>query len=123
MSDREAVCRRCPLPVNGGRVDVEQIAEAVAAQMGVTPEQIVAGGARSGRGNRLHGDAGFARQVAMYLAREVGGLPLTTLATAFGCKNHTAVTQAHKRLRDELKTDQELAVMVEQIRKRIDAQS
>ena len=112
-----------PAPAHGERVDVERIAEAVAVQMGVTPDLILAGGARSGRGNRLHGDAGFARQVAMFLAREVGGLPLTTLATAFGCKNHTSVTQAHKRLRDEMKTDQELAVLVEQIRKRLDAQS
>ena len=109
-----------PAPAQGARVDVERIAEAVAAQMGVTADLILAGGARSGRGNRLHGDAGFARQVAMYLAREVGGLPLTTLATAFGCKNHTAVTQAHKRLRDELGTDPELAVTVERIRKSLD---
>ena len=105
------------IPVLPMSVGVEQIADAVAAQMGVTGEQILAGGARSGRGQRLHGDAGFARQVAMYLAKEVTGAPLTTLAAAFGCKNHTAVAQAHKRLREELKTDAELSVVVERIRK------
>ena len=121
--DHEAPVGALPAPASHGRVDAEQVADAVAAQMGVTPAQILAGGARSGRGDRLHGDAGYARQVAMYLAKEVTGIPLTTLAAAFGCKNHTAVAQAHKRLREELTTDQELAVLVEQIRKRIDVHS
>ncbi len=109
-------------PAGNGSVDVERVVEAVATLMGVTGEQILAGGARSGRGNRLHGDAGFARQVAMFLAKEVTGVPLTTLAAAFGCKNHTSVTQAHKRLREELKSDRELTVLVERVRQRIDAQ-
>jgi chromosomal replication initiator protein len=104
-----------PAPMDTG---VDAIADAVGAQMVVTREQILAGGARSGRGaNRLHGDAGYARQVAMYLAKELSGVPMTNLATAFGCKNHTAIAQAHKRLREELSTDSELAVLVARIRK------
>jgi chromosomal replication initiation ATPase DnaA len=53
----------------------------------------------------------------MYLAKELSGVPMTNLATAFGCKNHTAIAQAHKRLREELSTDSELAVLVARIRK------
>ena len=109
-----------PLALAPPRMDtgVEAIADAVAARMGVTREQILAGGARSGRGaDRLHGDPGYARQVAMYLAKEISGVPLINLAAAFGCKNHTSIAQAHKRLREEMASDKELAVLVEQIRK------
>ncbi len=99
---------------------VETIADAVAARMGVTRAQILLGGARSGRGgDRLQGDPGYARQVAMYLAKEISGVPLSNLAAAFGCKNHTSVAQAHKRLREEMGTDKALAVLVEQIRKAV----
>lgn len=102
-------------------VGVERIAAEVARNFGVTEQQIMEGGARSGRGNRLQGDPGFARQVAMFLARETSSIPLTSLAAAFGCKNHTAVSQAHKRLREEMKTDRNVRIAVERIRQAIEA--
>ena len=41
--------------------------------------------------------AAFARQVAMYLARELSGASLPTIGRAFGNRNHTTVMHACKR--------------------------
>ncbi|MDQ2687429.1 MAG: hypothetical protein M3Y28_06135, partial [Armatimonadota bacterium] len=99
------------------RPNVAQVVAAVAAQFGITPEQILAGGGRSSRAGRLQGDPAFARQIAMYLAKELCNLPVTALAGEFGCKNRTAVTHAHNRLQEELQTDSELMTTIGNIRK------
>ena len=59
-------------PMSAGGPNVDRIIDAIAAQTGVSREQILVGGGRSNRATRLHGDAGFARQVAMYLTKEMG---------------------------------------------------
>ena len=99
------------------RPTVAQVVAAVAAQFGITLEQILAGGGRSSRAGRLQGDPAFARQIAMYLAKEMCELPVTTLAGEFGCKNRTAVTHAHNRLQEDLQTDSELLTTIGNIRK------
>ena len=96
---------------------VNQIVDAVAAQMSIPREQILAGGARAGRSNKLQGDAGYARQVAMYLARDISGLPVTTLAVEFGCKNRTAVTHAHNRVQEDIASDANVQAAVVSIRR------
>ncbi len=97
---------------------VDQIVDAVAAQMGIEPELILTGGARSAR--RGKGDAGYARQVAMYFVKEMSGVPMTTLAAAFGLKSHTAIVHAHARLRDDMTTDPEVLALLTRIRKVIE---
>ncbi len=98
-------------PVSAGGPAVDRIIEAVAAQMGVTRELIVAGGGRSSRATRMHGDVSFARQVAMYVAKEMSGVPLSTIAATFGLKSHTAVVHAHARLQKELDDPQILSLL------------
>ncbi len=108
---------------SAGGPAVDQIIETVARQMGVTREMIVAGGGRSNRATRLHGDANFARQVAMYLLKEIGGVPLTTLAATFGLKSHTAVVHAHGRLQKELDSDPQILSLIGKIRQEIERES
>ncbi len=105
---------------SAGGPAVDQIIEIVAGQMGVTSEMIIAGGGRSNRATRLHGDANFARQVAMYLLKEMGGVPLTTLAATFGLKSHTAVVHAHGRLQKELDADPQILSLIGKIRQEIE---
>ncbi len=105
---------------SAGGPGVDSVIEAVARQMGVTREMIVAGGGRSNRATRLHGDANFARQVAMYLLKEMGGVPLTTLAATFGLKSHTAVVHAHGRLQKELDSDPQILSLISKIRQEIE---
>ena len=110
-ADTDAPALNAPPPVGAGGGGVDRIIRAVASQMGVAPEQIVAGGGRSSRATRLHGDPGFARQVAMFMTKEAGGVPLSTLAAAFGLKSHTAVVHAHARLQKELDDPQVLSLL------------
>ncbi len=107
-------------PVGPAGHAVDQIIAAVAHQTGVELALILAGGGRSNRANRLHGDAGFARQVAMYLAKEMGSVPLTTLAATFGLKSHTAVVHAHARLAKEIEDDPQILSLISKIRQEIE---
>ena len=108
-------------PVSAGGPAVDQIIEAVAAQMGVTRELIVAGGGRSSRASRMYGDVSFARQVAMYVAKELSGVPLSTIAATFGLKSHTAVVHAHARLQKELE-DPQILSLLSRVRQEIERQ-
>ena len=109
---------RHEMSVGGPMVD--RIIDAVAAQMGVTRDQILAGGGRSNRATRLHGDAGFARQVAMYLTKEMGGVPLSTLAATFGLKSHTAIVHAHARLQKESEEDPQILSLIGRVKQEIE---
>lgn len=108
-----------PLMSAGGPT-VDRVIDAVAAQMGVSRDQILAGGGRSNRATRLHGDAGFARQVAMYLTKEMGGVPLSTLAATFGLKSHTAIVHASVRLQKEIEEDPQILSLIGRVRQEIE---
>ena len=118
----EATARSLPslLLSSAGGPAVDQIIEAVARQMGVTSEEILAGGGRSSRATRLHGDPSFARQVAMYLLKERGDVPLSVLAATFGLKSHTAIVHAHGRLQKELDTDSQILSLIGKIRQELE---
>ena len=106
--------------MSAGGPAVDRIIDAIAAQMGVSRDQILAGGGRSNRATRLHGDAGFARQVAMYLTKEMGGMPLSTLAATFGLKSHTAVVHAHARLQKESEEDPQILSLIGRIKQEVE---
>jgi len=107
-------------PMSAGGPTVDRIIDAVAAQMGVSRDQILAGGGRSNRATRLHGDTGFARQVAMYLTKELGGVPLSTLAATFGLKSHTAIVHASVRLQKEIEEDPQILSLIGRIKQEIE---
>jgi len=103
----------------GGPV-VDRIIGVVAAQAGVTRDQILAGGGRSNRATRLQGDPGFARQIAMYLTKELSSVPLSSVAATFGLKSHTAIVHAHARLAKEVETDPQLLSLISRIRQELE---
>ncbi len=106
--------------MSAGGPAVDRIIDAIAAQMGVSRDQILAGGGRSNRATRLHGDTGFARQVAMYLTKEMGGVPLSTLAATFGLKSHTAIVHAAARLQKESEEDPQILSLIGRIKQEIE---
>ncbi|MBE3590947.1 MAG: chromosomal replication initiator protein DnaA [Firmicutes bacterium] len=61
----------------------------------------------------------FARQVAMYLCRELTDLSLPRIGEEFGGRDHTTVLHAHEKISRELKTDPELRQTIQHLRKRI----
>ena len=58
----------------------------------------------------------FARQVAMYLARELTDASLPAIGREFGGRNHTTVMHAHRRIADALATDTTTAAAVDGVR-------
>ena len=55
------------------------------------------------------------RQLAMHLARELTGAPLTVIGSAFGGRNHATIVHACKRVAERLAVDQQAAVDIDEL--------
>ena len=64
----------------------------------------------------------FARQVAMYLSKELINDALTTIASSFGGKTHSTLLHGWKKISDQLQTDEQLRRMVQMARQNIEQQ-
>lgn len=71
------------------------------------------------KGTRRLQNIVLARQVAMYLAREMTDNSLPKIGREFGGKDHTTVIHAHSKIKSMLATDDNLAREVEAIRGKI----
>ncbi|MEO0272990.1 MAG: chromosomal replication initiator protein DnaA [candidate division WOR-3 bacterium] len=60
----------------------------------------------------------LARQIAMYLARNVIGLSLTTIGTYFGGKDHTTVLHSIQKI-EELKKDPRIEFVINEIHRKM----
>ena len=88
--------------------DVSGIVKRVADAFGVTEKEIHG----SSRLRRVL----VPRQVAMYLAREVGRLSLPRIGAAFGGRDHTTVLHACRKVEADIEADAGLAGRVRQLR-------
>jgi chromosomal replication initiator protein len=61
----------------------------------------------------------FARQIAMYLARELTDETLPAIGRGFGGRNHTTVLHAHKRIAEDLGRDPATAEAVDALRAKL----
>ncbi len=61
----------------------------------------------------------FPRQIAMYISRELTDFSLPKIGEAFGGRDHTTVIHAHDKIQEQLKVDQELYRIVNEIIKAI----
>jgi chromosomal replication initiator protein len=100
--------------VSPAGADVDTILDAIGSQFGIEAAMI------RQPGNRRK-DVALARQIAMYLCKDLTRVPLTVLAETFGCKNHSAIFHAHKRLAADLDTDPQLLGIVCRIRQALEA--
>ena len=64
----------------------------------------------------------LARQVAMYLARELTDASLPTIGRHFGGRNHSTVLHAHRRIAADLDADPETGTAVERVRAELTGQ-
>jgi Bacterial dnaA protein helix-turn-helix len=83
-----------------GRIPLLQIEAAVAARLG------------SGRVSGNAQPAAFSRQVAMYLASQVGGWSTTQIGKFYNCPDHSTVCYAIGRIRALRETDPEVDGLV-----------
>jgi chromosomal replication initiator protein len=61
-----------------------------------------------------------ARQIAMYLAKELTNSSLKTIGLHFGGRDHSTVIHAYQSVEDQMKVDPKFNTNVQQIRRKLD---
>jgi chromosomal replication initiator protein len=90
---------------------LDAIQQAAAEEFGVTREALLAQDRRPA--------VAFARQVAMYLARELTQESLPAIGERFGGRNHSTVLHAHRKIAADLERDQKVVDRVGNLRRRL----
>ena len=97
-----------PIPIT-----VHRIIEEVSRNFNVSPDEI--------RGKMRSGNISIARQVAMYIVREVTQLSTTSIGTEFGHRDHATVVYAIQKVEKDMKTNAHLKATIEDTVKNIQA--
>ena len=103
---QDIMTEQTPLPVT-----VDRIIDEVARTYGVTAEDI--------RGQRRSNQISTARQVAMYVVREITGMTQLEIGQEFGGRDHSTVVYAVQQVEKNMKKDSKTKAMVEDIIKNI----
>jgi chromosomal replication initiator protein len=99
-----------PAAAPARRFTVAEIQAAAAEEFGLDPAALLAQDRRP--------NIALARQVAMYLARELTDETLPALGRRFG-RNHATVLHAHRKIADELQSDARARAAVDNLRRRL----
>lgn len=94
-----------------GRLTKEAILKEVKNEFGFSEEEL--------KGRKRTPKLALARQVAMFLVRNILDLSLTEIGDFFGGKDHSTVIHAIDKIENLRKTDMELAIKIERITNRI----
>lgn len=97
-----------PVPIT-----VNRIIEEVARTYNVSPEDI--------RGKMRSGNISTARQLAIYVVREITQLSTTNIGDEFGHRDHATVVYAIQKIKKDMKNNPRLKATVEDIIKNIQA--
>ena len=92
-------------------IPIEKIQSEVGNFYGVSVKEM--------KGSRRVQNIVLARQVAMYLARELTDNSLPKIGREFGGKDHTTVIHAHGKIKSRLETDDGLRLEIENIKNKI----
>ena len=95
----------------GKKISVEEILKSVAAVFEVRVSEI--------KGVSRHKEIALARQVAMYLAKELIDDSLMKIASSFGGKTHSTLLHAWKKITDQIQVSEILKRQVQMVRKNI----
>ncbi len=99
-------------PIRSRKIGVDDVINAVAPYFGVAPAAI--------KGPNRNKDVSLARQVAMYLSRELlPELNMKTVGEAFDNRDHATIVYACQRVRGLMEVDTELKTMIVQTQKRL----
>jgi chromosomal replication initiator protein len=94
------------------KVSVESILKGVAAVFEVRISEL--------KGESRHKEIALARQVAMYLAKELIDDSLIKIAANFGGKTHSTLLHAWKKITDQIKVNETLRRQVQMVRRSIE---
>ncbi|MBE6859750.1 MAG: chromosomal replication initiator protein DnaA [Ruminococcus sp.] len=95
-----------PIPIT-----VEKIIAEVSTVYGVSPEDI--------RSNKRSSQISNARKVAIYVVREITQMPLASIGTEFGGRDHSTIVYAVNNVANSIKKDSNLNNLVSDIIKNI----
>ncbi len=95
----------------GKKISVEEILKSVAAVFEVRISEI--------KGESRHKEIALARQVAMYLAKEMIDDSLMKIASSFGGKTHSTLLHAWKKITDQIQLNEQLRRQVQMVRRNI----
>lgn len=91
--------------------DISNIQRAVAEYYGITVEVL--------KGKNRSKNVAFARQVAMYLSRMLTDESFPNIGLEFGGKDHTTVMYAYEKIADELKDNNQLKEIINEIKTKL----
>lgn len=94
------------------KISVEEILKSVATVFEVRISEI--------KGESRHKEIALARQVAMYLAKEMIDDSLMKIASSFGGKTHSTLLHAWKKISDQIQVSEMLRKQVQMIRRNIE---
>ena len=94
-------------------ITIDHIIDTICEQMNVDKERLL-----SAERTR---EVAIARQIAMYLAKQLTKIPLTAIGTALGGRNHATVLHSCKTITNLMETDQAFKLQVEDLEKIVSA--
>ena len=100
---------------SGGRTPVEEIQQRVSAAFGISPAELI--------GSTRAATPLSARQVAIYLTREMTDLSLPQIGRLYGGRDHSTVLNSIRRAEVRCDEDSSLAARVEELRTAIHSAS
>lgn len=95
------------------KISVENILKSVATVFEVRISEI--------KGESRHKEIALARQVAMYLAKELIDDSLMKIAASFGGKTHSTLLHAWKKISDQIQIDETLRRQVQMVKRNIES--
>ncbi|HFI0304262.1 chromosomal replication initiator protein DnaA [Streptococcus sp. P25B114] len=107
----EAIRGRNQAAPKNSVIPIETIQTEVGKFYGVSLKEI--------KGSKRLQNIVLARQVAMYLAREMTDNSLPKIGKAFGNRDHTTVMHAYKKIRDMLKNNESFLIEITNIKNKI----
>ena len=88
-------------------ITVERIINEVAGFYNVTPEDI--------RSKKRLNNISMARKVAIYCVREITGMPLVTIGTEFGGRDHSTMLYSYNNVSERMQKDQHMREIIQDI--------
>ena len=103
---RDVLTDEQPIPIT-----VEKIISEVSTVYGVTPDDL--------RSNKRSQQISIARKVAIYIVREITDMPLASIGTEFGGRDHSTIVYSVNSITASIEKDQNLSNLVNDIIKNI----
>ena len=90
------------------QISIEQVSKAVSQHLNVVESKLY------GKSRQM--EIALARQVAMFLSRELTQSSLVTIGRHFGKRDHSTVIHACKTIEDKIKSDNNVNMLIDKIK-------